>query len=340
MAADVPVKQLVCEFVNAVNVPPANEEEDVFLQGLVDDFQSSSALFKRDMRRRLEKDPPGFLRAACRILKANSKGPGVDYLIELLWSNPVLAASLIDPRLLSLEAAISFAKRWADYDPMLDIKLLHMGFPTDGGAICDIDIMRARRVLALVNEMPARRHILFPLVSLLRSPDPQVRSKAATLYGRTSRNAEWVRTRLGEADPRVRANAVESLWGEDSEAAQAVLKEASRDHHHRVAANAWIGLDQLGVRDVVSNLKKMAEGEDPMVRAAAAFAMGRTGHAEFKPVLEQMLKDSNPHARSQALRALIRIKKQRQTVASKVAQELAAAEEPDAASASEPPAEP
>jgi len=336
---DVPVKQLVNEFVNAVTVPAAGEEEDVFLQGLVDDFQSSSALFKRDMRRRLEKDPPGFLRAACRILKANSKGPGADYLTELLWSNPVMAASLIDPQLLSLQAATTFAKRWADYDPLLDIKLLHMGFPTDGGAISEIDIVRARRVLALVNEMPPRRHILFPLVSLLRSPDPQVRSKAATLYGRTSRNAEWVRSRLGEADPRVRANAVESLWGEDSDAAQAVLKEASRDRHHRVAANAWIGLDQMGARDVVSNLKKMAEAEDPMARAAAAFAMGRTGHAEFKPVLEQMLKDSSPHARSQALRALIRIKKRQSEVARMAAQELGEAPEQEAGDETAPPAE-
>jgi len=307
---DVPVKQLVNEFVNAVTVPAAGEEEDVFLQGLVDDFQSSSALFKRDMRRRLEKDPPGFLRAACRILKANSKGPGADYLTELLWSNPVMAASLIDPQLLSLQAATTFAKRWADYDPLLDIKLLHMGFPTDGGAISEIDIVRARRVLALVNEMPPRRHILFPLVSLLRSPDPQVRS-----------------------------NAVESLWGEDSDAAQAVLKEASRDRHHRVAANAWIGLDQMGARDVVSNLKKMAEAEDPMARAAAAFAMGRTGHAEFKPVLEQMLKDSSPHARSQALRALIRIKKRQSEVARMAAQELGEAPEQEAGDETAPPAE-
>jgi HEAT repeat protein len=312
---DVPVKQLVSEYVAVVQVPTAGEEEDVFLQGLVDDFQSSSALFKRDMRRRLEKDPPGFLRAACRILKANSNGPGADYLMELLWSNPMLFGSLIDPRLLSLDAAISFAKRWAAYDPMLDIKLLHMGFPTDGDAVCDIDIVRARRVLALVNELPPSRHILFPLVSLLRSPDAQVRSKAATLYGRTSRNAEWVRSRLGEADARVRANAVESLWGEDSDAAQAVLKEASRDRHHRVAANAWVGLDQMGARDVVVSLKKMAEAEDPMARAAAAFAMGRKGHAEFKPVLEQMLKDSSPHARSQALRALLRMKKQHRRMA-------------------------
>src|SRR5579864_1209270 len=261
---DVPVKQLVSEYVAAVQVPEAGEEEDVFLQGLVDDFQSSSALFKRDMRRRLEKDPPGFLRAACRILKVNSTGPGADYLMELLWGNPVLVASLIDPRLLPLKIAVGFAKRWSEYDPMLDIKLLHMGFPTDGGAICDIDIVRARRVLALVNELPPSRHILFPLVNLLRSPDPQVRSKAATLYGRTSHNAEWVRSRLGEPDPRVRANAVESLWGEDSDAARAVLKEASRDRHHRVAANAWIGLDSTSAKEVIANLKRMATADDPM----------------------------------------------------------------------------
>jgi hypothetical protein len=306
---EVPVKELVSAFVAAVNELAAGEEEDVFLQGLVDDFQSSSALFKRDMRRRLEKDPPTFLRSACRILKAGAKGPGALYLMELLWENPVLGASLLDPVLLPLNAAIGFAKRWSEFDPMLDIKLLHLGFPTDGAAVRDGDIVRAKRVLALVTEMPAQRHILFPLVNLLRSPDPQVRSKAATLYGRTSHNAEWVRGRLEESDPRVRANAVESLWGERSEAALAVLKEAARDRHHRVAANALIGLAQLDAREVSASLKKMVVSEDPLARSAAAFAMGRIGRAEYVPILEGMVKDSGQHARSQALKALIRIRK-------------------------------
>jgi len=261
----------------------------------------------------------------------------------------VLAASLIDPQLLALKEAIGFAQRWFEYEPMLDIKLLHMGFPADGAVIRDVDIFRARRVLALVNELPPRRHILFPLVNLLRSPDPHVRSKAATLYGRTSHNAEWVRSRLGETDPRVRANAVESLWGEDSDAARAVLKEASRDRHHRVAANAWIGLDQIGAKDVIPNLKRMAEAEDPMARAAAAFAMGRTGHAEFKPVLEKMLKDSSPHARSQALRALVRIRKRLEAMVAELTPEpppepppeaeMAAESEPEAAPEAESAAE-
>ncbi len=112
---DVPVKQLVSEFVAAVTVPESGEEEDVFLQGLVDDFQSNSALFKRDIRRRLEKDPPEFLRSACRILKARSKGPGAEYLMEVLWSNPVLEQMLKDSsphaRSQALRALIRIRKR-------------------------------------------------------------------------------------------------------------------------------------------------------------------------------------------------------------------------------------
>src|SRR6476660_8973164 len=182
---EVPVKELVGEFVASVSVPAAQNDEDVFLQGLIDDFQSSSAMFKRDMRRMLEKDSASFLQSACRILKASDRGPGASYLIELLWSNPVMVGGLIDPALLPLDTAIRFAKRWVQYDSMLDIKLLHMGFPSEATTVQSIDIVRAKRVLAIVNELPACRHILLPLVNLLHSPDPKVRSKAASLYGRT-----------------------------------------------------------------------------------------------------------------------------------------------------------
>jgi hypothetical protein len=329
-----------------VSVPAAQNDEDVFLQGLVDDFQSSSAMFKRDMRRLLEKDPVLFLRSACRILQARANSPGADYLMELLWGNPVLAGSLIDPVLLPVAKAISLARRWATFDPMLDIKLLHMGFPTDGGAVCDIEIVRAKRVLSIVNELPARRHILFPLVSLLRSPDPAVRSKAASLYGRTSLNAEWVRSRLAEPDARVRANAVESLWGADSTAARNVLKEASRDRNHRVAANALIGLHRTG-NDVTDSLQKMSCGTEPLGRAAAAFAMGHILDPRFIPGLETLLKDDHPRVRSQALRALIKIRRQKQpaeapqTLESEtVAAPPIGEESPATPEAATPPAEP
>jgi hypothetical protein len=296
--------------VREARVAAANSDGDLLLQSLVDAFQSSSAMSKRDLRRMLEKDGARFLQSSCRVLKASAEGPGAVYLMELLWSNPVLVSGLIEPALLPLDTAIRFAKRWVEYDSMLDIKLLHMGFPSEATTVQNVDIVRAKRVLAIVNELPACRHILLPLVNLLHSPDPKVRFKAASLYGRTSQNGDWVRKRLSDMDPRVRANAVESLWGMDSSSARAVLREASRDQHHRVAANALVGLHRIGAYDVTASLQKMAKGAEPMGRAAAAFAMGQILNVDFKPVLESLLKDDNPQVRSQALRSLIRLKRQ------------------------------
>jgi len=322
---DVPVIELVCEFVHEAQVRPGTEDEDVSLQGLIDDFQSSSAMFKRDMRRMLERDASAFLLSACRVLKVSATGPGAAYLMELLWSNPVMVASLVEPLLLPLSTAIRFAKRWQPFDPLLDIKLLHVGFPSEDGGVHDVDIVRAKRALAIVNELPADRHILLPLVNLLSSPDTQVRSKAAAIYGRTSKNPEWVRKKLAETDARVRANAVESLWGADSEPARAVLKEASRDRNHRVAANALIGLYSSGT-DVTVSLQKMASGIDPLARAAAAFAMGQVLKSEYKPLLEKMLKDGDQRVRGRALHSLIRLRRQQQQI---VAEATAAALPPD-----------
>jgi HEAT repeat protein len=155
-----------------------------------------------------------------------------------------------------------------------------------------------------------------------------------------------VRKRLQEVDARVRANAVESLWGTDSTSARAVLKEASRDHHHRVAANALVGLHRIGAYDVTASLQKMAQGEDPMGRAAAAFAMGQILNADFKPVLESLLKDPSPQVRSQALRSLIRMKRQPklgeveavpiETAADAVAEDNSAAAPPESAAGAVP----
>ena len=324
---ETPVIALVREYVKEVRIPSGNEEEDLYLQGLIDDFQSSSSMFKRDIRRRLERDPQAFLRSACRILKANSEGPGAAYAMEQLWANPVLVESLVDPGLLPLPTAITFAKSWQKYDPLLDIKVLHKGFPSDDGAIREIDILRAKRALAIVNELPADRHILLPLVNLLSSSDERVRSKAAAIYGRTCHKAEWVHKRLQDTDPRVRANVVESLWGQDSDAVRAVLKEASRDRNHRVSVNALIGLHLSGAVDVTASLKKMGQSSDPMTRAAAAFAMGRILKDEFKPVLETLLKDSSPNVRGRALNALIRLRRKGSTANSEAAATAVDAEE-------------
>jgi len=302
-----PVTELVTEFARQLRLPETPSQDDIYLRSLVADFENNSAMFKRDMRRLLEKDARSFLRSACCVLKENGTGPGAAYLAELLWSSQELVGGLADPELMPLRAAIELAKLWVKWEPLLDIRLLHIGFPSDASAVSEIDVVRARRVLAIVQELPAERHILLPLANLLRSPDAQVRLTATTLYGRANQNPEWVRKRLADTDAAVRAHAVTSLWGTASEAACAVLREAARDSDPQVVANALIGLHYGGDPDVGSSLKAMAVDVDARSRAAAAFAMGQTLDTGFKPDLQNLLKDRNATVRSQALQALIRV---------------------------------
>ncbi len=120
-------------------------------------------MVKRDMRRQLEKDSGAFLQAPCRVLKECSEGPGAAYAADLLWSSSCLFATLVDPKWMPLGAAIALAKLWIRCEPLLDIKLLHIGFPSDLSAVSEPDMARARGVLAIVRELPAERHILLPL---------------------------------------------------------------------------------------------------------------------------------------------------------------------------------
>ena len=302
-----PVTTLIAEFVRRVKLPQAWGEDEIYLRTLVAEFASSAAMLKRDIRRLLEKDPRSFLRAACRVLKESNDGPGAAYLADLLWSSARLFDVLADPQWMPLAAAITLAKLWIRWEPLLDIKLLQIAFSADATAASEFDMARAHRVLAILRELPPERHLLLPLSNLLRSRHPYIRLTAVTLYGRAANNPEWVRRRLADVDATVRAHAVISLWGAGSDTASAVLREAARDSDPRVAANALVGLHYGGTADVSASLHAMAVQGDPKARAAAAFAMGQTLHSGCKTALRGLLKDRDPHVRSEALRALIRV---------------------------------
>jgi hypothetical protein len=312
------VQELLRDFFREANIQAGDTEIDPPLQRLVDDVRSDSAVCKRDLRRLLEKDSTGFLQAACRILKVSGDKAGVGPLLELLWSSSLALTNLIDPSLLSLAAATALANRWVAFDPMLDIKLLQIGFPLgEDDTIAVVEMSRPRRALDIVSRLPPNRHVLLSLAKLLRHPDVHVRSKAALLYARASRNPEWVRKMLAEPDARVRANAVEGLWETKSPFCAALFREAALDPDHRVAANALIGLHRCGEADgvVTDFVENMVHNTNPLARAAAAFAVGQIADANCAPILEGLLRDSDPGVRGEALRALIRFRRQDRTVA-------------------------
>jgi HEAT repeat protein len=336
---EMPVQELIADFLQAASVNVANADVDAGLQRLIDDAEAGSAVLKRDMRRLLEKDPAGFLQSACRILQVRSERPGMASMLDLLWSSPILLGSLSDPSMLPLPAAIGFAKRWITFDPMLDIKLLSLGFPSvetdvEGAG----DGTGSKRALEIVCEMPPNRHLLQPLARLLRSPNPFVRSKAALMYARASDNPEWVLKMLADPDVRIRANAVEGLWETKAENAAAVFKEAALNTDHRVQINGLLGLHYLGDTsvDLRAALEKIASSPSSVVRAAVAFAMGRIMNAAYVPALEGLLKDENQQVRRQALQALISIRRQNR----KESAESTPSQSTDPPAAEPPPAEP
>lgn len=308
---DAPFQELIGDFLHQAAVSVADPEVDTWLRRLIDDTVSSSAVLKRDMRRLLEKDARGFLQSACRILKVCSDRPGVASMLDLLWSSPVLLGSLIDATMLPLPTAIAFAKRWVAFDPMLDIKLLEIGFPSREDAETVADSVGSKRALEIVSKLPPNRHVLQPLTKLLRSPDLYVRSKAALMYARASDNPDWVRKMLADPDGRMRANAVEGLWETKVASAGAVFREAALDPDHRVQVNALLGLHYIGNTsvDLRAALEKITRAPNPVARAAAAFAMGRIMDPIYGQVLENLLKDENQQVRRQALQALIAIRR-------------------------------
>lgn len=171
---------------------------------------------------------------------------------------------------------------------------------------------RPKRALDIVSGLPPNRHVLLSLAKLLRYPDPDVRSKAALLYARASKNPEWVRKMLADPDARVRANAVEGLWETRSPFAAVLFREAALDPDHRVAASALIGLHYCGEAEAVVNdvLQNMLRNANPLARGAAAFAIGHIIDAKSTSTLEGLLRDHDPGVRGAALRSLIWIRRQ------------------------------
>ena len=93
-------------------------------------------------------------------------------------------------------------------------------------------------------------------------------------------------------DHRQRADRVEALWERSGLSTAQVFEQFARDPHHRVRANALLGLHRRGDPRSIPGLVEMTESPDPLFRAAAAWAMKASEDPRFLPVLERLSADS------------------------------------------------
>lgn len=278
---------------------------------LVQGFDRAPNQCRAHLRDLLEIDNEGFYAGAIDVLTSGDNSLGYHYVEGLMAGSDLLLRALCDRRLTAGQAA-DLAKVAVRLNPVIDVamarKLVTLGrelAESAGSGESDLQVRNVDRMMEVVSEICHRPRVLTSLTRLLRHSNPHVRSKAVKLVGRVGGgDVNWVRSRLAEPDPRIRANAVESLWGIDSQEVRELLQRAAQDAHNRVAGNALLALYRLGDNSVIPQLLQMTEHQSALFRATAAWVMGETGDPRFTEALVRLLREPSAPVRARAMGAL------------------------------------
>jgi hypothetical protein len=212
------------------------------------------------------------------LLRGAPDTPGFYYVLALLHSQNLVLKNLCDPALFTKPESIALAKRMSRVEPLFDMTLAGL------------------RLLEIMAETSDRGRSLL-LAQLLHHPDLQVRSKAALLVGKSNKDAKWVSQQMSGVDSRVRANALEALWGVESEDCRHVFLDALNDPANRVVGNSIRGLYMLGMPSAIGLILTILAHADDGFRKTGMWLMGEIGDLRFLPVLARSMKESTPALR-------------------------------------------
>src|SRR4051812_15848382 len=204
------------------------------LQQLSRHPQHSPALFER-LR---QADADGEIRASILYLSENRADELSAQLIQWLAATDHYLYVILDPEVLSLESAKRVCRLFRTADPSFFCHLSKLAFNKHKPQSPSL----TTRALAILDELSKDDPIVPLLRHLTDHPDERVRSKAVKVLCRLRPSKSIVELHLQSADARVRANAVEALWHAPGNETTPILKAALNDPHHRVVANALVGL--------------------------------------------------------------------------------------------------
>ena len=285
---------------------PADDPRTV-LETLVRDFERDAAENQTLLSGLLDNDREAFYANAIDILRVSDDSPGFLHLIVLMVSSGLLLRALCDP-ILSKEEAIALGRAATRADPMADVALakgLADSVLADGGPA---QLETAPRLMEILAEISDGSRILPAMMRLMRHSNPSIRSKAVLTIGRGGQSIQWLKGRMAQADPRIRANAIEAIWSVNSREAQTLLGSALTDANNRVLGNALLGLYRLGDCSVIREIVLMASHETSVFRSTAAWVMGETDDPRFTETLVRMLVEPDTTVRKLAFTALRRVK--------------------------------
>jgi hypothetical protein len=288
--------------------------EDSFAQEiakLLESFSEKDTVGKQSLSQLLVSDPKAFGTSAIEVLAKCPVSPGSRYVVHLLMKAKMLPAILLDPRTVGLREAMAAIQAvnttGTNLQPMLELAL-NKALQDQSSPENSNRILRLLELLAAI--APSTFWNSFQL-ELMAHPDRLVRSKAALVIGRSSKNAAWIGRRFMDRDSRVQASAVEALWALEPADSRALLLTASKSKFNRVAGNAILGLYRIGDLKAVRLLMDMVrQREAPAFRISALWAIGETQDPRFLPFLMEQFKSSDGKIRLAVTRAMGSIRRQ------------------------------
>lgn len=247
---------------------------------------------------------PGAFCAAILSLLESQNDADRHRTFELVADWREFWVALLHSAGLSRAQLLEICRYFMTIEDLVDVRLARLTPGRQGGDGTQLDSETVLLILDLLDKLSPGSRLILLLNHLTQHADRRIAAKATLLVGRRIRNRDWVARQLDSTDGRVRASAVEGLWGVHSPAALSSLWRSLRDKNNRVVGNALIGLHELGEPGVNEFVRRMIEDPRPPFRWTAAWVMGRIGADEFTPCLQEALKDKELHVRKAAEQAL------------------------------------
>lgn len=254
------------------------------------------------LRRILSEYPDETMRAAFEIAQGEFDVSSFSPIAMAMSHSDSAILAMADPAATRLPGAIGVARAVSLIDAAFEARLMRqirLARPERRAAV-------THRVLDLVAAAGQPHRAVPLLLPLTRAADDRVRSRATLIVGKWKRDARWLSQFLDDRDARVRANAIEALWGVAE--ARGLFHSAFGDFNHRVLANAIVGTHMVSGEDLTGKVEQLIVSPSENFRAAGAWAAGECGLDVFREPLRELALRPGP-ARGAAIRALVKMRR-------------------------------
>lgn len=280
-----------------VIVPDPRQPGSSACQNFQNLAESDLAGFTTLFRTLREESPDEAIRCCLRYLASHELDQAAHQMTTwLTWVKYL--PFLLDEEILSVSEAAHVAGIFRQSDPQFFVSLCRLTEDPQS------DWKQVARALVLASSL-GDPNVLIPwLRSLTRHPNERIRSKAVKGLCEIRSNTALIERQLQSDDPRMRANSIEAIWNSDNPDAEALFRLALSDPHHRVVANALVGLYYKNDPTALEKMIELTKHPSPDFRAAMAWALGHIGDAKGRSALEGLTSDPVLRIRVRATRTL------------------------------------